>query len=305
MPWTNVYPGVIEAVTVIIQGGTQSGIFVYSGTPASGDLIGSWAATGGTDAYGNAYPPGLAIGNFTGNNPTILTSLGTGGTNPQIEFSSGLANELVPATIIDTIDGTGTASQSDLVIHGPQDTTFPDYVSIDVIGSSSDGTMLAQLDLNYITTTGSFTTYAKTNLAGFTVFAGAIIAVHPGTGTSRANPAATETWQTPTLSTGWAIGSAGGTVQPLQYRLDPTGDLIIVGAIHTTSTTPSTTIFTLPIGYIPAITQRSPGIINNGGSITADFVEVNSSGSVSIVPTLTTSGIDVYFQVKVPLGTIA
>src|SRR5581483_7878803 len=43
----------------------DAGIFVYSGTPAAGNLVGSWAPVAGTDGYGNAYPAGLAVGNET------------------------------------------------------------------------------------------------------------------------------------------------------------------------------------------------------------------------------------------------
>jgi hypothetical protein len=54
--------GVVRAHLVIISGATAGGgIFVYSGQPAAGNLIGSWAGTAGTDAFGNAYPAGFSI----------------------------------------------------------------------------------------------------------------------------------------------------------------------------------------------------------------------------------------------------
>lgn len=111
-------------------------------------------------------------------------------------------------------------------------------------------------------------------------------------------------WQTPAaLGTGWAAGPAAGSVQAVQYRKD--GDnLIIAGAVHSTSTSPAATIFTLPAGYRPAITQRSPGVSNSGGTATARYVEINSTGAVSINANLTTSSTDIYFQVSVPLGGI-
>lgn len=40
----------------------SNGLFFYSGTPASGNLIGSWAQTAGTDEFGNAYAQGICIG---------------------------------------------------------------------------------------------------------------------------------------------------------------------------------------------------------------------------------------------------
>lgn len=53
-------------IDVINPGG---GLFVYSGTPAFGTLVGSWTAAKGTDAYGNDYPPGIAL--YANGNPII------------------------------------------------------------------------------------------------------------------------------------------------------------------------------------------------------------------------------------------
>lgn len=49
---------VIAAQFVIVFRG---GVFIYSGTPAFGNLIGSWAGTAGTDRFGNPYPQGLSV----------------------------------------------------------------------------------------------------------------------------------------------------------------------------------------------------------------------------------------------------
>jgi hypothetical protein len=78
--WSNVAASVLQ-VTTLIVGGPGGGLFVYSGTPATGNLIGSWAGAAGTDAFGNAYPAGLNVagGNlaaFAGptGSTTILTA---------------------------------------------------------------------------------------------------------------------------------------------------------------------------------------------------------------------------------------
>jgi hypothetical protein len=47
----------------LIVEGTDSGIFIYSGKPALGNLIGSWASVAGVDPYGNTYPQGLQVEN--------------------------------------------------------------------------------------------------------------------------------------------------------------------------------------------------------------------------------------------------
>jgi hypothetical protein len=50
----------VFANLVVVFGPNES-ILIYSGTPALGNLIGSWAGTAGTDQYGNSYPAGLSV----------------------------------------------------------------------------------------------------------------------------------------------------------------------------------------------------------------------------------------------------
>lgn len=62
MGWSNVAGSVLQATTVIISGtGSNTGIFVYSGPPANGNLIGSWTGASGTDPYGNTFPAGINV----------------------------------------------------------------------------------------------------------------------------------------------------------------------------------------------------------------------------------------------------
>src|SRR5262249_19879422 len=51
---------VIQGATLIADGSSGE-ILVYSGTPALGNLIGSWSGASGTDAQGNTFPAGLAV----------------------------------------------------------------------------------------------------------------------------------------------------------------------------------------------------------------------------------------------------
>jgi hypothetical protein len=60
-----VLAGVVNGTTImgatLIADGTSGEILVYSGTPAAGNLIGSWSGASGTDAQGNGYPAGLGV----------------------------------------------------------------------------------------------------------------------------------------------------------------------------------------------------------------------------------------------------
>lgn len=57
--------GAIDGMTItgaqIIADGTSGEVLVYSGTPALGNLIGSWSGGGGTDAQGNTFHTGLEV----------------------------------------------------------------------------------------------------------------------------------------------------------------------------------------------------------------------------------------------------
>jgi hypothetical protein len=60
---------------IVTTTGSNTGVFVYSGAPSAGNLIGSWTSSAGTDPYGNTYPAGLWSTNpATGQE--VLTELG-------------------------------------------------------------------------------------------------------------------------------------------------------------------------------------------------------------------------------------
>jgi len=58
-----VVAGIVDGTTVtgatIVADGTSGEVLVYSGLPASGNLIGAWSGAAGSDASSNAYPLGL------------------------------------------------------------------------------------------------------------------------------------------------------------------------------------------------------------------------------------------------------
>jgi hypothetical protein len=71
--------GAVVTANIVQVFGAGGGIFIYSGTPQHGNLIGSWAGMGGTDPFGNAYPQGLnvTIGTISGSSITASTFQGT------------------------------------------------------------------------------------------------------------------------------------------------------------------------------------------------------------------------------------
>jgi hypothetical protein len=92
----------------VFVGGPSGGVFIYSGAPALGNLIGSWAGQAGVDPYGNAYPQGLSdtIGVLFGSviaggslslNPGPLLLYGN--TATVIVYLTGAGNWAAPANL--------------------------------------------------------------------------------------------------------------------------------------------------------------------------------------------------------------
>jgi hypothetical protein len=57
--------GIVDGTTIsgaqFIAYGTSGEILIYSGTPATGNLIGSWSGLSGTDGLSNSYPAGIGV----------------------------------------------------------------------------------------------------------------------------------------------------------------------------------------------------------------------------------------------------
>ncbi len=272
MTWSNTATTVLQADTVIVTAGSgnSTGVFVYSGTPAAGNLIMSVAAGDGTDAFGNAYGPGIisypaaahagAVGLYHGQ---IFF-----GNAPDFVNAASIWSALFFGGSLAMTTGTGDANHVD--------------AALALMYAGTDSTATGQATTPYLQLKD-----ADTSSAMDLRLSGSVIATDLAGND--------ETWHTPTYVNGWAGGPFSGTVQPLQYRRDGEDNLVIVGAAHGGT---ATTMFTLPAGWRPAITQRSPGVNNAGGTASPVFCEVNSNGNVSIS---TVNG-DTYFQVCVPLG---
>lgn len=126
--WAILQNGLAYFFGLVLAGGTitgpdyiinAAGIFIYSGAPANGNLIGSWAGAAGTDAFGNAFPQGFSIiqGSISGTvfNGTnfILNASG-------LFFYSGtpaLGNLIMSAARVSGTDGLGNAYVSGWVYY--------------------------------------------------------------------------------------------------------------------------------------------------------------------------------------------
>jgi hypothetical protein len=225
----------------------SSGAFFYSGTPAAGNLILALASVAGSDAFGNTYAQGLTLG-AAGTNKQIVLGINAG--SPLIYFLSAIATALNNAAFQLNNTGAGSAIYDTLVLKGSQETAFPDYAAINLVGSSHDGvTQVAMQSQAYVDTAGTPHFYQTLGLAGAALI-GLVTGVQPGTGLTRTNVAVAETWHAATAATGW---STAGLTPPMAYTLNADNTVSIEGMIKFSAGTPASgaTMFTLPVGYRP------------------------------------------------------
>jgi hypothetical protein len=159
----------------------SSGAFFYGGVPAAGNLILALAPTGGTDAFGNGYAPGLSAG-ATGSSEQIVIGVSSG--SPLIYFLSAIATALNNAALQLNVSGAGTAAHDTLVIKSSQDTAHTDYVAINLNGNSNDGvTAQTSLSMAYVNVASVVTFYQLLTSAGITYPKGVTIGgATPGLG---------------------------------------------------------------------------------------------------------------------------
>lgn len=86
--WTNQ----VVATLVVATNGNFQGIFLYSPSPGTGNLIGSWSNSSGVDPFGNTYPAGLSVGNMTGPQVQIGVLPNSGGSG--ITFPTNTADSV-------------------------------------------------------------------------------------------------------------------------------------------------------------------------------------------------------------------
>jgi hypothetical protein len=199
-----------------------SGLFVYSGPPAAGNLVFSLAWLAGTDRYGNPYPSGLNVGLYA--NPRVVLVAG----NPsKVQFP--LPNETYTAPPY--IAGGESDAGGYLAVYGPQlsGAGQDDYIVFS-LWSSNSGTpnSAATGYCTYFDANGGQNTIFFFDYSGLSLYVvKTIAAVKPGTGTSSVVPAVPETWHQATMATDWT--------GPLNYRLLPDGNIQFQGTVTPTA----------------------------------------------------------------------
>lgn len=283
--WSNDTPRRV----VIVEGTPYSGLFFYSPTPGAGNLVGSWAVQGGTDPYGNVYPPGI---NQQVNNAGSA-EISVGG----ITLTTINPNVDIPTTMSADQIGAFAAAYDEFDLSSARDSTNTETFILTLRSASQDGSQRGQaiirLHHGAQTVNDLLCDFAGGHLLGDTT------AVHPGTGTDLI-AAAAETWQTPTLTAPFRSDTIS---HPLRYRLESCGGSTVVrldGGVQTQGAGPwaaGIDITTLPAGYRPAAGTRAY-VTKSHVLAGADqgTVQVLNTGEVQLGVTFTAAGQQVFFD---------
>jgi hypothetical protein len=333
--WAILKSGIAYFFGLVLSGGTitgpnyiisSAGIFIYSGTPAAGNLIIAVCGPATTqDSFGNSVQPGdaSALG-------TVITMGGTpaGGTpsfvqlvpaSPaQVRISGGEGIEASAGVISGFTSGSGGGKTLSTLVQSPRVTGAPaaEVAQLGLNSSSadltaaptaflfaSDGTLTGQLTMSL-----SLMSVLLSN--GFYLTAdtaqSATVAGFPLLAPTAAGGQAADTWHTPGLSNGWAAAS---TFKYCPLPLSPGGTLgatWIVGNLDPAAVTggfPST-VFTLAARYRPASTLDFPVGEHQGAAGPAAigaFIRVSSSGTVQVLNGTVGMGVLVV-NIMIPLG---
>lgn len=256
----------------------SAGLFLYSGTPAPGNLIASITNNAGTDPYGNTYLGGINTYSGAG-----FVGLNVG------NLITGLIASAVDAGIVGPIGAEG------LTLISPfEPGTKPDSSSVDLLDGSLSATPQSAATFPRIRTYGT------------------VWAAHPVIkATNNANTWTAETWQSPTYNANWAgtttFGSLSGGMRTLQYRRDAEDNLWLNGCF-TPSAGAGNSVFNLPAAYRPAVNGAFPvAFISSGGTAGNAWMYVSQAGNLNINSQLgstTTTGTVYYVNGKIPLGNV-
>lgn len=285
----------------------DAGLFFYSGTPAAGNLVGSWAQTAGTDAFGNAYAAGIttysADGTINTNDTATTWNATPSGAGIQVAVGGGSVSQTFAPSVVPGVTwddgGVGATLQSRLgtntplvFLQSPNNHANPGgHAGVTLYGApqTSNGDVLSECIID------GQRTWVNSGVAWV----------------SGAWQKLNESWTAPTYNANWSgtttFGTISGGLRTLQYRVDAEDNLWLLGSF-TAATGAGNSVFNLPVGYRPKANTPLPvAYISSGGTANNAWMYVSTAGNLNInsqLGTATTAGTVYTVNAKIPLGNI-
>jgi hypothetical protein len=178
--------GILRVRIIQVIGGPNSGIFVYSGTPAAGNLIASLVGSTTADTFGNTVNANALSFYGTAGNDMVM---GLNGGASFLSFITGAVIEQEASNITSSIVGSGNAEQMVMSFAGPKGTSpGDDWVQIEMSSDNKGNTDGAIGFLNYIDESGGIHVALEWNSGGvqatgsfFGTLAGSVNSITPNT----------------------------------------------------------------------------------------------------------------------------
>lgn len=258
-------------------------LFIYTGTPGLGTLVASITSLT-ADPFGNVTKPGgLTVYSGAAHLQVHVNSTVS---EPAIDMVTGVASEAENGMLYSAPVNTGLVNELiETNLLGPGSTDDKTQGLVQLVSAAADGSSQAGGVFYVIDNTTAVSTPLAfwNSTAGFSILAGSATAVKPGTGTSPANPPASEIWHpmTPFLN-GWA-NVAGFAVAQYRKVASPVNSVEIIGAINAAAAS-AATFFTLPAGYRP--THQQP-VCSMGANAAvpaglSPWIECTTGGSLAV-----------------------
>lgn len=268
----------------------SEGIFLYSGTPAAGNLIGSWAPAAGTDTFGNKYEQGLISYDPFGLNDGKYAAL-TQGTLQLGNLDATVGPDFTDSAQMDSAIST-VAGSSFVRLLSPHN---------DAVGDVVPGILWLVAGQSGAATGSTGAPYAMfssdTQLSPVDQLISGSIIKDLGFDTR-------ETWHTAVAASGWTIGT-------LKYRLDAQDNVVWSGYISqnagATGAGGAVTTAAVAARYRPKANTPAACAWTSSSTVAkgAGTVVFNSNGTLSILwPTTTATNDRFHINETVPLGNL-
>lgn len=136
-----IYAGIVNGTTItgaqFIADGSSGEVLVYSGTPASGNLIASISAVAGTDSHSNNYYDGFDVYHGTGR---LLAHVNTVQNEPAIDMYTGVVSEQGQASLYNLAVNVGLVNEyMNTWLAGPASTWDGNSADIVLVSSQKNG----------------------------------------------------------------------------------------------------------------------------------------------------------------------
>lgn len=228
----------------------DQGAFFYSGTPGPGNLIASITSSAGTDPYGNPFNAGFNL-----YNGTALAALVNNGSVPTLWFvPAGLVHlSINPQMFSFSVNSGDEDEQVVLVLTSGKESGNAD-AAMQLYSQSADGTVAPQVVWDF-----------------------------GGSGITILTPSGFEAkgWiQASAYGSGWEASGEGVSGFWFRPRLDA-GTVEWMADVKTTSSSPSSTLCTIPAGCVPG-TGMAGGAVTAGADSYAVSFQSGGSAQASV-----------------------